>query len=321
MKSQPLYIFPIVVTACLAVISSPSRADEHHLPAGVVAIVGDKIITAAQFRETLLRADRGEDLLEGKKLLMTEMVHQELLYAAAVREGYGQRPEIREAMRRLVIARYREDMLESLLKRIVVTDKEVADFYREHGAEFSTPAMRRSAVIEIRIPAKATPEHRAELRGRAEKARSEAGAFTPATLSFATVAVNYSDDQASRYRGGEIGWLTREQRNSRWDGVVKEAIFSLDVPGMVSPILTTAEAYYVVKFMEIKKSAPLTLNEVAEQIRRRLNEKKKEQVTDEFYATLRKEVPVTINEQLLAEMELPARKVNSALKPPSLPGQ
>lgn len=310
-----------LLLVCLTPFCKPGEGIAQSA-ATAVAVVGNREITAAQLSEALHRrvvSQQGMgDATAEKKLLLTEIIRQELLYAAALKEGYDQRPEIQEAVRLLLGRTYREEKLAILLNQVSVTDEELADSYRVHAAEHTTPARRQLALIEIRLPARATAEKREELRLRAEQARREVLALPATTRDFASVAVNYSDDQASRYRGGEIGWLTREQPNSRWFGPVLDALFSLAGPGMISPVLTTPEGYYLVKLLAIEKSALRPFHEVKEQIRLQLREKKKAQLITEFYTQLQKNVSVTINEQLLADMELPTPVT---VTPPPLPGR
>lgn len=319
MKKIPYIVFLGLVS--LALLWQPGTVVAQSA-AAAVAVVGGREVTVGQYAEALQQRVGGQqpsgDAVVAKKQLLTELIRQELLYAAALKEGYDQRPEIREAVRLLLSRVYREEKLAVLLDKINITDGELADAYRANAADYTTPARRRLALIEIRVPTKATAEKREELRQRAEQARNEALALPASTPAFATVAVNYSDDQASRYRGGEIGWLARDQQRSRWNGPVLEELFTLAEPGMISPVLATPDGFYLVKLLEISTSALRPFSDVKEQIRHQLLEKKRVQITNDFYAQLQKEVSVTINEQLLADIEMPARLT---VKPPSLPGR
>ena len=87
--------------------------------------------------------------------------------------------------------------------------------------------MVHAALIRIAASPHAVGKDKAELLKRAETARTEALALEPGVPGFGGVAVNYSEDQDSRYRGGDIGWLQAGTIDGRWDRKVSEAVFAL----------------------------------------------------------------------------------------------
>lgn len=133
------------------------------------------------------------------------------------------------------------------------------------------------------------------------------------------MAVKYSDDQATRYRGGETGSLTTKEGNNGWDKEVIEALSALKTPGEVSPVIATPTGFYIVKLMEKKEGAIRPLNEVKDIIRYQILTDKKNRAEQEFYEKLKAKVNVSVNSELLKTMEAPDAGVR--LEPPALPGQ
>src|SRR5262245_12698596 len=76
--------------------------------AGLVARVGVRSITEEQVREEIARLRQSEEIgdalktltAEGRRQIVDEMVHRELLTQAASRDGYAERPEVKAAIAR-----------------------------------------------------------------------------------------------------------------------------------------------------------------------------------------------------------------------------
>lgn len=289
----------------------------------VLAVIGGSKINAEDFKAEMKR--RGQNLPKSfstflqRNALLEEMVRSEMLYASALEAGYDRKPEIVEALKRIMISRFREDMLGPEFSKIKTDDAEIEAYYRQHPEKYMTPQMVRWALIQIAIPQKASDEKKAELLKKAQDARDEALKLDPSTLSFGAVAVQYSDDQATRYRGGDTGSFTAKEGSNRWDKGVIEALFALKTPGEISPVVTAPTGFYIVKLMEKKESAIKPLNEVKDIIRYQILTDKKNKAEQEFYEKLKAQVNVSVNSELLKTMEAPDTGVR--LEPPALPGR
>lgn len=286
-----------------------------------IAVIGSVNVTEKDLKAEMEKGGFGLsgrfERPEQREALLEEMVRSEVLYAMALRDGYDRKTSIVDALKRLIINQYRQDNLEPEVAKISVTEDEIQAFYNERISDFSTPQLVRAAVIEISVPAKASDEKRAELLKRAEDAREEAMALDRATLSLGSVAVKYSDDQVSRYRGGDTGLMKRGDAVVRWGNEMTDTIFSLREPGQVSPVIVSPGGYHIVKLMETKENVSRPLAEVKELIRSRLFFEKKVQKEKEFYGKLATALKVEINRELLGKMQPPDAGVRTA--PPAMP--
>lgn len=311
------------VTMCAVLVLWGSRiaaaVGESDIP---LAVIGSVKVTEKDFKAAMEKGGFGLagrfERPEQREALLEDMVRSEVLYAAAIKDGYDKRQAILEAYKRLIINQYRQDHLEPELSKITVTDVEIRSFYDGHPSEFLTPQMVRAAVIKISVPAKTPDEKKAELLKKAEDARTEAMTLDRNTLSFGSVAIKFSDDQVSRYRGGDTGLMKRGASDVRWPKEVMDAVFSLKEPGQVSPVIVSSGGYYLVKLMETKESVTRPLAEVKEMIQSRLFFEKKAQKEKEFYGKLSSALKVEINRELLGNIRLPdAGGARSA--PPAMP--
>lgn len=310
-----------LIFLCIWGIDGSRQAGCEQTTAETIAVVGTSPITVDSFESEMARNPRRYRTPEQVDALLEHMVRFEVLYAAAAQAGYAENPEIIERLRRYMVAKYRNDVLAPRLEKVKVTDEEVEKYYKENKDAFTVAKKVRAAVIRISVPARASDEKKTRSVKRAETARAEALKLKPATRSFGSVAVRYSDHQSTRYRGGDTGWITAGKIDSRWPEEVNKAIFAMKEQGKVSPVITTADGHYLVKLMETKESAPKPLSAVKEQIKHQLYNQKRARVEEEFYRELKKKVPVRLNQAKLEAIEPPGGQGGNAQKPPALPGQ
>lgn len=309
--------FLVLVIGCDAGQSKPRSSESES-----VASIDGEPITVDAFKVEMARRRGQFGTEEQKKALLDDMVRSEVLYAAARKAGYDQDLEILVQFKRLIANKFIKDHLEPRLAELSVSEAEIEDYYNKHQAVFVTPKKVRAAVIPITVPAAASEEKKSELLDRAKAARAEALEQAQGTPSFGAIAIKYSDDQATRYRGGDIGWMQEKKSRSRWDEEVMTALFSLTEVGEISPVITTTSGHYLVKLMEVRESAPRSLAEAKGWIHHKILNDKKKQVVDDFYKDVGRRVSVTVNEKLVASIKPPADKSSSKpMAPPALPGE
>lgn len=319
--SRSIPVYQIILTTWLIFILSVCSVQSALSASNPVAVIDGVPLTEEAFKAKMAHRPNTVSTPQEKKALLNEMVNFELLYRAALGKGYDKDPAIQERLKRLIVEKYYKKELEPKFAKITVSDQEIEQFYQNHKADFLVPRMVRAAVIRITVPAGGSTDNKAQLRLRAEAARSEALKLNPATKSFGPVAVKYSDHQSTRYRGGDSGWFQTGKDTSRWPKQVHEAVFNLKKPGEISRIITASSGYYIVKIMTIKESAPRSLLAVKEQIQRRLFVLKKAQVERGFFNGLRGKFPVEVFYNRLEAIDSSGGAPKSLKKPPALPGK
>jgi parvulin-like peptidyl-prolyl isomerase len=174
----------------------------------------------------------------------------------------------------------------------------------------------RVGVIFLAASARATPERQAELKQRAEELLVQAHGIDAG--GYTQLAQQYSEDQATRYRGGDAGWLTRGDSESRWEHSVVEAAFGLKSIGDVAPLLSTARGFYIVRLVDTRPMTVRPLAEVKEGIKYQLTQARQQQQQTEFLEEVRRNSRIEINQSLLDS--LPEPTTRAARQPPGLPG-
>jgi peptidyl-prolyl cis-trans isomerase C len=290
-----------------------------------VARIGPEYITEAMFVEEMQRRGGRQpgqyQTLVQKRALLDDMLFRHALVQAARKAGVDQRPELRRTMEQLLANQFLQDTLRAEQQAITVTDDEVRAHYAGHATDYTVPGRRRIAMVQILVPDGAGEEAWQNAMARGAEALEKARAEPGGAPHFGTVAREYSQDQASRYRGGVIGWITDGQRERyRFDDVVLEAAQALQSPGEFSPVLRGADGVYVVRLVEIEPQRERALDELADGIRQRLLRERLDASEQRFRAGLLEDAAVQIREATLAQVDplAPAADPNPP-KPPAMP--
>jgi parvulin-like peptidyl-prolyl isomerase len=310
-----LFAGPALAVPALAAPSAAKAADDP-----VLATVGEVTITAADLRQEMARRGGSRPdayaTAESRRLLLDELVEARLRVEAARAAGYENDPEIQRALELLMAAKLERDQLEPQFAELEVSDDEVAARYQAQPELYTTAEQVRVALI--RLDAGRAEAGRAEAdRAQADTAQAailaESAAIDPAQ-GFGDLARRYSDDGASRYVGGVVGWLVRGDRY-RWPAEVVEAAFAQNAPGEVA-VVETDQVRYFVRRMERRPSSLRPLAAVADGIRRELQRQQRDAARVAFYQQLRRQFSVEVD---AAAAELIAPPVAHQV-PPSVPG-
>ena len=289
----------------------------------ILAKVGDEAITVGRFRyEMKLRGAAvpgAFSTLDQRRALLDEMIRFRTWVVRARQAGYDRKPDVVAVFERAMVNAFKKD--HSLPpEALSVSDEEVTAYYAEHQAEYDRPERVQAAIVFFACPSTATEKRRATVENRVEQALAEAQALEPHVRDFGPVARKYSEDRASRYTGGVIGWLINHpDRRSRWEEPVVEAIFSLDEPGQIGDIIRTEKGYYLVRLVEREPAAPRPLDQVEAGIRHHLMRTKGRAAEEALDSEIRNGLDITINEEIFSEIKGPPPAADAEHRPPQLP--
>jgi hypothetical protein len=233
----------------------------------VLAQVGDRVITRADLERELARRrgiqpQRYIAPAQIEKLLQ-EMIQFEVVLAAARSAGYDRDPEIQARINQFVVTRFQEEQL-AAIESEPPTEAELQAYYQSNRSQFSVPLAVRVALIQLKLSAKATAEKRDELRARAEGLWNEARPGDAA--AFGRLARQHSEDQATRYQGGEIGWSTRDQLTERFGEPLSAAVFGLVESGQPTTLVEAPDGFYIARLLEQRPQQVRPFAEVREAI-------------------------------------------------------
>jgi peptidyl-prolyl cis-trans isomerase C len=263
----------------VAILAACSKTDQKAVSPldspDVFALVGGEPITRADFERV-----RGSRAISSEAVL-DELIEHRALVQTARERGYDRDPKTVAAIETMLANRVREEHREKA--KAEVSDSEIEARYKADIKKYAVPAKIRAAMIFVEAPATFTEAKRAERHAAIEAARGKA-ASDPS--QWAALAAEISYDQATKYRGGDIGWLVDGIGAEELESEVLAAAFALKAAGDLSPIITTKRGFYVVNLSEHAASRQIALSEVAPQIRVAIQREKQKTAEVQFHTTL-----------------------------------
>lgn len=283
----------------------------------IVARVDGVDIALESLRAEAARRGLDPPSAQNISALLEERLHFQLVLSEARRTGFDQTPDLREKWERFVVGRYLEEQ-EQAQAAASASEAECRAWYDRHRDRFGYPARVNLALVQVRVPSNADAQRREEARRRVGELRARAEAEAGAERDFGVVAMENSDHQASRYKGGEVGWLTREQAAELLGAAVAEAAFALENAGQIGPAVETADGFYLLKLIERQEAGFRPFEEVREAVAEQMKRERMAERREALYAELRARAAVEINEPLMANLRK-SDESSRAPEPPRLP--
>lgn len=169
---------------------------------------------------------------------------------------------------------------EELRRQLTLTDQELRAYYETQLERFRT--QNRAHVRHILFHTRGkTDAELAEIRARAESVlqRARRGA------RFEDLAREFSEDAATRDRGGDLGWIIRGQTVPEFE----QAAFTLP-KGSVSDLIVAPYGIHILRVEDREEARTRTFEEVRETLRPELTEQKLERTVAQYGDRLAAEV-------------------------------
>jgi peptidyl-prolyl cis-trans isomerase C len=280
----------------------------------ILARVGDAVITARALEARVGSFGRARYLMdhdskpEKKKELLNTLIESEALYQEARRLGYDRDPAVkREAVNRML-----QNEVDSRVNADSISDADVEKYYQAHPNEFSRPDQVRVSQIVVKD------------RRQALKVAAEAKTLPKGNSETWRALVNkYSEDEASRARGGDLGTVDRSVTSM--PKPVVEAAFALAQMHDVSEPIQTEHGYAVLILTQKQPGFSKTLAEAKPGIQSRLLYERRQQKRVSLTAEIRQRAPIEIDEAQLAALKFPVSATGTSVgdrlgPPPGGPG-
>lgn len=287
----------------------------------VVARVGHETITQhALMRELERRHMSPKPGQEVVRRVLDELIEEKLILARVYEAGFDQHPEMVREVQRLLVDHYKIHHLQPLLEQVRVSDQEIRDAYEGARERYMRPARIRAQVIDFHLPKQASERKREALEQRMREVHASALEQKDDQVGYARLVARTSDDQATRSRGGDRGWLTRAQCREIWGDAVAEALFDMARPGEVTEPMLTDTGWVIARLHAVQPENIQPLEQVASQIRDRLETEKRDRLVREFHDALRARARVTVDASQLTSFQPRPSTKDSSTTPPSMPG-
>lgn len=218
----------------------------------------------------------------GRQQLIKNLIEQELLYQAATKQGLHHEPTVKakiDLYRHVIIA---QSLIDNSL------DEAAEKYYEENKDEFETLQMSHImvgftyAVDSTKSPRKQSSRKTAtrseeEALQLAKKIRQDLEEET----SFEEAAKEYSDDATTKFRGGNLGRLSRKDKRLDRRGFTNliEKAFTMKV-GEVSEPIKSAKGYHIITVTEPAEQALYA--DVERQIKSKLRSQTRKNVLEKL---------------------------------------
>lgn len=142
--------------------------------------------------------------------------------------------------------------MDDLRKQVEVTDEKVEEFYNMYSEDYRLEEQRQAAHLLIRAGSKDADKRIAAVEEGLKKG-------TP----FEKLVAQYSDDQSTKDKGGDMGFVTRNQLATDLDA----ALFALESEGDVSAAVTDDYGTHFISLTSIKPEHTPALAEVKDKVK------------------------------------------------------
>ncbi|MBL6976102.1 MAG: peptidyl-prolyl cis-trans isomerase [Deltaproteobacteria bacterium] len=261
----------------------------------VVARIGDRNISV---NEIMARLDAMPVFVrmryrsaERRREFLESYVQYQVLALEARRAGYGADPEVVDALKSEVVARYLRENVDSKVKSSDIPEEKVLGWYESHSHLFHRPAQVALAHVMTR-----DGELASNVVFRARKLCGQPGADP--REEFSRLVTRYSEDEATHHSGGDIGLFPRVDPDSREvPPEVAEAAGRMKELFEVSDRIQAGDGFHVLFVSAVKAPVEKTLDQARTEIVPLLMEQERLRLRKEFIDGLMKKSRVVIHEE------------------------
>ncbi len=270
--------------------------------------IGEILINQAAARDNVRISDAelGESVEMYKRSMGAQVSDAQFRLLVQNQLGMSWDDFLSNMRKRLIQERYIMEKKRSYFTSIQEpTEAEIRQIYEANATDFSNPQMVR--FNHVFVDTRNLPEaERGQARKRADEAVKELK-----SSSFKDVVLKYSDDTASKYRGGDFGYLPRNdaQRMALFGRDFFEKVFGLE-QNQISGVIPSNLGFHIVQITEkrdpkllrledpIFPGAVVTVKERIQDLVRAQNQQVTfQRALTDLIAELRKEAEVTVYEQ------------------------
>jgi peptidyl-prolyl cis-trans isomerase C len=304
LRKSGLVIFTFVTLCVGAFLHAACKNGKSHASkqsAGdleeTLAKIDDVTITVGDFQDRINKQSpyvrARYTSLERKKEFLDNLVRFEVLAKEAERRGLQKDPEVVRTMKQVMIQKLLSAEFDKM-KVDDIADAECKSYYDSHPEEFNKPE-------EVRVSSILVKDEKT-----AKKVLADARIKGVDNQGFRTLVSEYSTDQATKDRGGDLRYFAQNTKDVPAE--IVQAAFKLTNIGDVSqPIKTQAggqPGVAVLKLTGRRKAITRTFDEVKQQIRNRIYGDKRRDSMEAFVKKLREGSSVKIDEGKLAKVQI-----------------
>ena len=273
--------FIILALICLIFISCRKKTEIETLKANdpdLLAMVDGREIRTQNFQDELERNEKKRLAALDKSEILQEVILREAYIAKAIEAGLDKDPEVVRYFQNYLIGKFKESRLNPRLENLEITDREIQKFYESKRDKYTVPAKIRLAVLYRSTTSRDSSKIAVEM----EEVREQALALANEEEDFGKLAIHHLEDQESRYKGGDLGWIQEDRGHARLDPKAVKAGFALAKIGDVSEVLLSDNGVYLLKLIDRKEESLKSLESVRQAVHFKLIKQKRHELSESF---------------------------------------
>ena len=161
--------------------------------------------------------------------------------------------------------------------QLTVNDDSVRGYYEQHSADFAQPMRFRASHIFLAAP----PETSPEVLEAKQKLIDSLAARLRGGEEFEALVWEESEDEASKARGGDLGYLSQQRVPQDFFAKVSQLKI-----GETSKPFRSVLGFHIVRVTEIKPARQIPLEEAKSEIALRLTNQRRREAVETFAARL-----------------------------------
>ncbi|MBK5274048.1 MAG: peptidylprolyl isomerase [Desulfuromonadales bacterium] len=267
----------LVALFLVAAVAGTLSAEETN---PVLGKVGDFVLREADLDRIIASQPpevqkRFQDDPRQKLGLVKEILTKKAVVAKAKKERFDSKPEIKEQLSYVYDNFISQEYLVKVVTAgVTVPEEDLKKFYQVNEKDFQIPEQVKVRHILIASLKEDRPEEKEKARSRAEGIllRLKKGE------DFASLAREFSDDQNSAKKGGELAVITLGKTNSE---EFEKAAFALK-SGTFSNIVATSYGFHIIKLDERQEKRTASFSEARDFIYNKLKAELEQKKAQEF---------------------------------------
>jgi len=262
----------------------------------------NKTITIRDFSDLYDKASffsrpRREFRFGGIKKFLVDIIMNELVADEMEASNIEKRPEVARLIKakkeELMVSKMYEDLIKN---QIVVTQREIEDYYNNNKNLYKVPEKRRFGVVLTGDRASAIEAY--------EKIK--------AGERFSDVVLAYSIDESTKNNSGRTDMFTEGEQPE-----LDEVGFKLKKVGDVSEPFQTSRGWVILKLVERQKGRTMPLDEAYSSVNKALKALKSEELLNKKFEEWRKDLDIVVYEKNLKKAKVKERSRGEAAESPS----
>ena len=299
-----LGVVAVLVAGCRREAAAPPSVDPP-APAGVLSVDGSPIL-----REDLefeLARNRGRGGEVDFDAVVAELVQRRQMVAEARRLGLDQEPATRRVLEGVLVARWKERQLEPRLASTnspVPSPASSSPSQPTAGVASRPETLSHAAWLRLQFTPRTSAARKETLRARMDEARAKALQLESSIPGFGPLAIEYSDDDATRSMGGDLGWISPSNSTLPGGDAVRQALDGLQQNGEVSPVVEGRDGFYLLRLIERRESSArgVAARQEAAVASHRAQIERRRSVENTVLTELRERIPVQYHTNALNEV-------------------